>query len=153
MSLADWRKNGWLVEHQTSAQEIADLLAVVERDLADSVAEQVSADWRMNIAYNAALQAATAALAAAGYRASRDQHHYRIIQSLAETIGATAQRIAIFDAFRKKRNITGYERVGAVSDADAAAMRDLAEAIRDDVIDWLRRDHPQLLRPSRRRPG
>jgi len=41
---------------------------VVERDLADSAAEGLSADWRMSIAYNAALQAATAALAAPGYR-------------------------------------------------------------------------------------
>ena len=36
MSLADWVKNGWLVTHQTSPREILDLLAVVERDLADS---------------------------------------------------------------------------------------------------------------------
>ncbi len=42
----------------------------------------------MSIAYNAALQTATAALAAAGYRATRDSHHYRVIQSLAFTIGA-----------------------------------------------------------------
>ena len=41
MSLADWRKNGWLIEGPTSAPEIADLFAVVERDLADSAAEQV----------------------------------------------------------------------------------------------------------------
>jgi hypothetical protein len=145
MTLADWRKNGWLIEHRTSAREVADLFAVVARDLADSAADRLSADWRMNIAYNAALQAANAALAAAGYRASRDQHHFRIIQSLRETIGATAERVATLDAFRKKRNITGYERVGAVSDADAAEMRGLALAIRDDVVDWLRRNHPQLL--------
>jgi hypothetical protein len=69
------------------AREIADLLAVVERGLADCAVEGVSADWRMNIAYNAGLQAATAAVASSGYRASRDQHHFRIIQSLRETIG------------------------------------------------------------------
>jgi hypothetical protein len=48
----------------------------------------LSPDWRLNIAYNAALQAATAALAAAGYRASREAHHCRAIQSLAFTIGS-----------------------------------------------------------------
>jgi hypothetical protein len=136
-----------LTQHQTSVREIADLLAVVERDLADSAAESVSADWRMNIAYNAALQAATAALAASGYRATRDQHHFRIIQSLRETIGASAQVVATFDAFRKKRNITGYERVGIVSDSDAAEMRKLAVAIRDDTIVWIRKNHPNLLGP------
>src|ERR1700683_4359163 len=110
MSLPDWQKNGWRTPHRTSDREIADLLAVVERDLADSAVEGVSPDWRMNIAYNAALQAATVALAASGYRASRHQHHFRIIQSLHETIGASAAIVATFDAFRKKRNITGYER-------------------------------------------
>ena len=145
MSLADWQKNGWLTPHRTSAREIADLLAVVERDLADSAAKGVSADWRMNIAYNAALQSATSALAASGYRATRDQHHFRVIRSLGETIGARTEVVATFDAFRKKRNITGYERVGIVSDSDAAEMRKLAVAIRDDTIAWLRKSHPDLM--------
>jgi hypothetical protein len=99
----------------------------------------------MNIAYNAALQAANAALAAAGYRAARDQHHFRIVQSLRETIGATPELVNTLDAFRKKRNITGYERVGVVSDADAAEMRELALSIRDDVLNWLRRNYPKLV--------
>lgn len=146
MSLRDWERNGWLIAHQTSAGEIRDLLAVTERDLTDSAAEGLSANWRLNIAYNAALQAATAALAAAGYRASRDQHHYRVIQSLRETIGADVRLMNTFDAFRKKRNITGYERVGLVSDGDAAAMRSLAIRLRDDVMAWLRKHHAQLLR-------
>lgn len=145
MTLADWERNGWLTAHGTSQREIRDLLAVVERDLADSAAEALSADWRMNIAYNAALQAATAALAASGYRASRDQHHYRLIQSLRETIGADAALVNTFEVFRKKRNITGYERVGLVSDADADSMRALAVRLRDEVTAWLRTHHADLL--------
>jgi hypothetical protein len=105
MSLTDWERNGWLSAHRTSPQEIEELFAVVERDLADSAARGISADWRMNIAYNAALQAARAALAAAGYRATREQHHYRVIQSLRETIGADVALVNALDAFRKKRNI------------------------------------------------
>ena len=145
MSLPDWERNGWLTKHQTSPNEIRDLLQVVERDLADSAADGLSADWRMNIAYNAALQAATAALAAAGYRASRDSHHYRVIQSLRETLGAEAGVVATFDAFRKKRNITGYERIGLVSDADAEAMRTLAVRLRDEVVAWLAKHHRGLV--------
>jgi hypothetical protein len=34
MSLEDWANNGWLCRHETSRQEIADLLAIVDRDLA-----------------------------------------------------------------------------------------------------------------------
>jgi hypothetical protein len=149
MSLSDWERNGWLTRHRTSPREIRELLEVVERDLADSAAERLSADWRMNIAYNAALQAATAALAAAGYRASRDSHHSRVIQSLRETIGTDAGVVATFDAFRKKRNITGYERVGLVSDADADAMRALAMRLRDEVVAWLTTHHGHLLRPRK----
>ena len=146
MSLPDWERNGWLTKHQTSQNEIRDLLQVVERDLADSDAEGLSADWRMNIAYNAALQAATIALATAGYRAARESHHYRVIQSLRETVGIDAGVVATFDAFRKKRNIAGYERIGLVSDADADAMRALAVRLRDDVVAWLTRHHARLLR-------
>ena len=36
MTLQDWRNFGWLKDHETSSQEIADLLAVADRDLADS---------------------------------------------------------------------------------------------------------------------
>jgi hypothetical protein len=133
------------MKHQASVNEIRDLLQVVERDLADSDAEGLSADGRMNIAYNAALQAATIALAAAGHRAVRESHHFRVIQSLRETIGVEAGVVATFDAFRKKRNITGYERIGLVSDADAEAMRALAVRLRDDVVAWLTKRHGGLL--------
>jgi len=74
----------------------------------------LSPDWALNIAYNAALQSATAALAAAGYRASRDQHRYRLIQSLQLTLGADLRLADRFDGFRKKRNLAGYERAGSV---------------------------------------
>jgi len=123
VSLKDWERNGWVTAHIPSTNEIRDLLRVVDRDLVDSAAESLSEDWRMNIACNAALQAAATALAASGYRASRDQHHFRVIQSLRETLGVEAGTVNTLDAFRKKRNITGYERVGLVSDADAAAKR------------------------------
>jgi len=146
MRLRDWERSGWLVAHRPSAEEVQDLFALVERDLADSAAENLSADWRMQIAYNAALQAATAALAASGYRAVREQHHYRVIQSLGETAGLDPAVVQALDAFRKKRNLSSYERVGIVSDAEAAEMRDLAAAIRRKVLAWLRKKHPHLLR-------
>lgn len=144
MSLKDWLQNGWLVEHQPSPREIADLLAVVDRDLADARAKGLSPDWRLNIAYNAALQAATAALAAEGYRAAREAHHYRVIQSLEFTVRSDPAAIAQFDRFRKKRNIGGYERVGATSDREADEMHDFARSLHEAVIAWLRRTHPKL---------
>lgn len=146
MSLKNWLDSGWLVTHRTSAREILDLLAVVDRDLKDSRAEGLSTDWRLNIAYNAALQAATAALAACGYRAAREAHHYRVMQSLAFTLGSSPDILAQLDRFRKKRNIGGYERAGAVSDLEADEMFTLAARIRQDVEHWIKNNHPELLK-------
>jgi hypothetical protein len=151
VSLSEWAQNGWLHPHRTSPQEIESLFAVVERDLADSGAEDLSADWKLSIAYNAALQAATAALAAEGYRAGRDQHHYRVIQSLRFTIGAPPALVSRLDAFRKKRNIGGYERAGLISDGEAREMQDLARSLRDDVLGWLKTNHAKVLPRGGRR--
>lgn len=145
MSLRDWLKNGWLIEHQTSPREIVDLLGIADRDLDNCQTAGLSPDWKLNIAYNAALQMATAAPAAAGYRAARDAHHYRVIQSLAYTIRADARLITQIDGFRKKRNISDYERAGVVSDQEVKEMLILAGNLRASVIKWLHTNHPKLL--------
>ncbi len=33
--MEDWLRNGWLVEHRTSREEIGELLAVADRDVID----------------------------------------------------------------------------------------------------------------------
>ncbi|MDH7499322.1 MAG: hypothetical protein QHH30_02945 [candidate division NC10 bacterium] len=149
MSLQDWLRNGWLAEHQTSPQEVAELLGIVDRDLVECQTPGLSPDWQLNIAYNAALQAAIAALAASGYRAARESQHYRVIQSLAHTIRADQALVSTLDRFRKKRNITGYQRVGAVSEQEAKEMLALAKGLRDSVEGWLRTNHPDLVKGQR----
>jgi hypothetical protein len=106
MSLSDWLEKGWLVRHKPDRREIKELLGIADRDIADAQAEGISTDTRLSIAYNAALQLGVAALAAAGYRAGHEAHHYRVIQSLAFTIGANTELIDQLDGFRKKRNIS-----------------------------------------------
>ena len=103
------------------------------------------ADWRLAIAYNAALQAATAALAAAGYRASRDNHHYRVIQSLEFTIRPGEEIIATLDSFRKKRNISSYDIAGTVSENEASERFELATYLRTEVGKWIRATHAELM--------
>lgn len=36
MSLQDWRKFGWLKPHETSFEELSNLLAIADRDIADA---------------------------------------------------------------------------------------------------------------------
>lgn len=145
MSLGDWLRNGWITEHETSPQEIIELLRMADRDLKECQAAGLSPDWRLAIAYNSAVLSAAAGLSAAGYRAGRDGHHYRTIQSLAHTIGAAPDLIARLDGFRKKRNISDYERSGAVSAQEAKEMFVLARTLRKRVGEWLRKNHPDLL--------
>ena len=76
MSLKQWSDNGWLRAHQSSRQEVAGLLAIVARDLADAESN-ISADWRFGIAYNAALKLCSILLYALGYRPEKTLQHYR----------------------------------------------------------------------------
>lgn len=149
MSLEEWRQRGWLIRHETSLQEIEELLGVVDRDLRDCTVTSLSTDWRLNIAYNAALQAATAALAASGYRAKRDAHHYRVIKSLGLTIKADEHLVRTLDRFHKKRNISDYERAGLVSETEVEELIGLARQLRQAVVEWLREKHPDLLGRAR----
>jgi len=67
MTLSNWAKNEWLKPHQTSKQEIAGLLSIVERELRDAAIPGISSDGKFNHAYRAAPTLATALLYSAGY--------------------------------------------------------------------------------------
>jgi hypothetical protein len=146
VSFSDWERNAWVTAYKTSPKEVGDLLGLADRDLRDCAVKGLSDDWRLAIAYNAALQCATAALAAAGYRAARESHHFRIIQSLSLTIAADTGLVTKLDAFRKKRNIGDYERAGAISRAEADEMVAMAHDLRQRVEEWLKKKHRALLR-------
>ena len=145
MSLRDWERKNWVEKHKTSPQEIEELLRIADRDLADCQTKDLSEDWRLNIAYNAALQSAKAALAAAGYRASREAQHFRIIQSLAFTLALQDSIIDKLDQFRKKRNISDYERAGLVSESEVKEAISIAHQLRKQTEKWIRSNHSHLL--------
>jgi len=94
--------------------------------------------------HNAVVQTAKAALAAVGYRARKEGQHYLLIQSLAFTINTEPAIIKQLDKFRKKRNISDYERAGLVTEQEAEEMIALAKQLRDDVEQWLRAHRPEL---------
>ena len=145
MSLKQWESNGWLRKHETSPDEINNLLMIVDRDLKDA-SEGISADWRFGIAYNAALKLCTVLLYAEGYKAERTLQHYRTIQALPLILGQEKANDANYlDACRSKRNIVEYDYVGGATDDDADELMEYGKELRDDVMAWLKKVHPGLL--------
>jgi HEPN domain-containing protein len=145
MSLEDWARTGRLRRQPSSRNEIHNLLAISDRDLETWEISGMPADTKLGLAYNAALQAANAALRAMGYRATGTAHHHRVIQSLVHTIGLERESVTLFDTFRKKRNISNYEMAGVVSESDAEEIYRLAKEIRSQVERWLWERFPQFM--------
>lgn len=139
-------REGRVRRHSTNPAEIADLFAVVERDLTDAAIGALSADRRFATAYNAALQAATAMMYADGYRTAGVGHHRTTFEFLkiisAREFGGLAD---YFDDCRRKRNRADYVGVGYTSDTEASHL--LAEAQRFAAVaqDWIRERHPELM--------
>ena len=145
MSLEQWANNGWLRSHKTSAREIADLLAIVDRDLKDAEGD-ISADWQFGIAYNAALKLCTILLHASGYRPEKSLAHYRTLAALPLILGERHKDDANYlDTCRTKRNTAEYDRAGVTTEEDAGELIGFVRELRAEVIDWLRKNHPKLL--------
>lgn len=148
-TLEVWASSGLLQRHRAGAEETANLLGVVARDIAESQTPGLSNDWRLAIAYNASLQAAKAALAASGYRVASGEkgHHYRLVESLRYTAEVPGADVDLLQTMKKKRNISDYEVAGAVTEREAEEMVSLAQRIDRVVRDWLAANHPDLLKP------
>lgn len=146
MSLHRWLSERRLRKHQSSPEEIRDLLRVVERDIADSALKSLSADRRFAIAYNAVLQLATAVLRASGYRTAGGRHHWITFQALPHIMGDSEQdRADYFDSCRRKRNIADYDAAGEIADSEVQELCDEAKVFGRVVQDWLRSNHPDFV--------
>jgi hypothetical protein len=146
VSLTDWLNEKLITPLNPAPDEIVELLHICDRDLEKVKIIELGPDWRLSIAHNAALQAATAALAASGYKARSQGQHYIVLHSLAFTLKLSPFVIKRLDKFRQKRNISDYERAGAVTEQEAKEMVDMAVKLRADVEKWLRTNHPDLIR-------
>ena len=145
MSLKQWVDNGWLKPHRTSRKEISSLLGIVERDLNDAQGD-ISSDWRFGIAYNAALKLCRILLSAEGYRPSHELQHYRTLAALPGILGEAKKADAEYlDDCRKKRNIVEYDYAGGASNSDADELIGFVKQFKDEVIAWLKKNHPGLL--------
>ena len=145
MSLKQWADNSWLKLHRTSRKEIGSLLNIVKPDLNDAQRD-ISSDWRFGIAYNGALKLCRILLSAEGYRPSHESQRYRTLAALPEILGEAKKADAEYlDDCRKKRNIVEYDDVGGASESDADELIGFVKEFKDEVIAWLKKNHPELL--------
>lgn len=145
MSLRQWADNKWLREHQSSKQEIAGLLSIVDRDIHDAATNDLSADWKFGIAYNAALKLCTILVHASGYRPEKTLQHFRTIAALPLILGDLRKEDATYlDTCRIKRNTVEYDLAGAATENDAKELLKFAIELRKDVLAWLKKTHPKL---------
>ena len=146
MSLQAWYEQGWLRRHQTSQEEIGNLLGIVYRDLEDAQRKSLSSDWQFGIAYNAALKLCTCLVYAEGFRTEKNLAHYRTLQALQVVLGDRHRNDAAYlDACRMKRNTLEYDIAGVATQADADELLAYVQELRKTVIGWLKEQYPDLL--------
>jgi hypothetical protein len=147
MNLSNWLEEGLIKRQAPDSKEIARLLAVADRDLADANVPGVSVDRRFATAYAAALGLSTVVLRASGYRTSSSStgHHWRTISLLPELMGPGQRaRRAFLDSCRRARNAADYDHVGVASEQELVELLEDTLAFRAEVLDWLEREHPDL---------
>ena len=147
MSLEAWSDASLIARHQSSPQEIADLLDIARTDLRDAAIPELSAKRKLASSYNAILSLARAALRAPGFRVSKGtgSHHYYAIQSLRYTVGFEPADIVKIEAIQKKRHVGEYVRAADVSEGMAEDTQAFARSIQSRIRRWLEENHPELL--------
>lgn len=145
MSLKDYENKGYLKSLLTSKEEIENLLEIVERDFSDS-GKDLTPDWQFGIAYNAVLKLSTILIRAMGYQTKGPSHHRTVFQLIPIILGSDKKDDAIYlDSCRRKRNLAEYDYVGAVTLSDVIEIRKFVVEFKDEVLTWLRKNHPNLL--------
>ena len=146
MTLENLSGIGRIKPHRATAVEIRRLLSSAEAALADAKREENSAATRFDMGYKAIMQCSLAALMANGFRPSTGEpgHQQTTIQTLPKTIGLPSDRMKVLDGFRRARNLSDYEGE-PVEEAKVRECVEWAEALLENVRNWLKTNKPELL--------
>lgn len=124
MNLKKFISNGVIFKQPLHKDEIAKLLKIADRDIKEASLACHDIDWQFAIAYNAALQLATAVLRASGYRAStKVGHHWATFIVLPDLLGDDFREVAdYFNDCRTKRNTIEYSDSGTITQKEAEKL-------------------------------
>ena len=146
-TLEVWLGSGLLQRHAADRQQVVEMLTLAERDLAQSHAAGISTDWQLTMSYNAALLAARAALAAAGYRVAGtgDRDRFQLAESLRYTAGVPDADVILLQRMMRKGHASDCQADHAVCDLEAGETYELGMRILGFVTAWLHDHHPDLI--------
>lgn len=143
MTLEGLETIGFIVKEKTDKEELTKLVAQASRKLADSEAYSVSNESRLNFAYTAILLCATIAIRLMGYRVkSKQEYHYRTIETLRHTLKCKKEDVDYYQILREKRHQDVYGDEFMVSDNEVNQALDEAKRFFQTVIDLVNENYP-----------
>lgn len=135
---------GRLHRHSATRSEVTDLLMKAQRALHDSHQSNISVDNRFVIAYHGALAAASAAIAAAGFRAATSGHHQIVFEALPLALDEACDIANYLDACRRRRHQALYGRFGQVSEDELRELLEVLADLIERLKNWLSNEHSGL---------
>jgi uncharacterized protein (UPF0332 family) len=146
VSLKKFISKGFILAHPLKEDEITRLLKIADRDITEASEKCHEIDWQFAIAYNAALQLASAVLRASGYRAStKVGHHWATFSVLPDVMGDDFRELAdYFNDCRSKRNTIEYCDSGTITKQAAEELIDKVKVFKTKVIAWLKKPNNTL---------
>lgn len=118
---------------------MADLRALVARNLKDAGVKGLSADNRFGLVYGAALILAKMVIAVAEYRVRGQSARFTTFEALEVAMGEQSKPFSIyFDRCRRKRNTLSYDAAGVVTETEAPEILKQVEAFRTSVEECLK---------------
>jgi len=128
-----------------NAIEARRLVAVARRELGDAGMKGLSSDGAFEHGYNAALTVATLIVRVSGERIHGQDHHRLTFERLGQLAQGRWSGLANYlQHCRTRRNTVVYDIAGSISEAEATEVRKEAEALLNDVLAWIHKDHPEL---------
>lgn len=111
----------------------------------DATIPTLSPEGRFQLAYDAALDLATVAVLATGYRIkSRIGHHQLTFEAAGAALGpGSVEAMKYFDLCRRRRNTISYEG-DEIGEDLASELLSEATLFAARVAEWLHRHHPEL---------
>ena len=136
MSLKRWIDIGDLQKVEVTPKSLEDLLKMVDRDIKDSLIEQLSVDRRFATAYGAALNLANYVIRIQGCRVSARRGHHKITFDVAgHILGKGGDKfLDFFDLCRRKRNKVDYDFADVVSQTELTELIEMVAEFRKLVL-------------------